>query len=451
MRVEPSGMTPEEIAELIPHFKGSLIRKMFTYFDTLSVFPSAYRYATALVTLATCVPSDVTAPRNVSGFSTNFYTLLIGGSGTRKSSTAYEGMKLLKAVDSKLYASGIASPQGFEKQVKRAKGRICVYHSEFGHVLKAALVRQSDIKTFITHCFDGESISTETVGKGEMGIDILRISSCAACNYAFLFGYSELDDWNGGMFSRFFVAHSREKLAPRRHQENPDEEAEAWLVTRLRELHESAACRCVGFTDGAWDVYQELVNDMSVQSAGVGNDRFDAITQRIATIAVKIAMLYQIDAMMAGAKLEGNPGNWMEGGRFRIDPWCMSIGAQAARLHWRESQWIARRVPISESDRVRYRILEACGRLNRHCNGVTPLSLLISPESNVGLPQHQLEKYLASMCTEGVLKVERGNIGGRTQDVYRLLDTDPFAGITTADSVNTSMAAHEAALASLEE
>lgn len=447
VRADPSGMTPEEIAGLIPPYKKSLLRLMYNHFaDVSSDFPAAFRYATALTTLATCVPSDVAAPRNVSGFNLNFYALLIGSSGSRKSSTAVEGMKLIQAVDKKLYCSGIRSPEGFIKQAKKSAGRVCVYHSEFGYTLKQALTQASSVKTFITKCYDGEAISTETIGKGEMQLDMPRISSLACCNYAFLYGYSELDDWNGGMFSRFFIAHSRETIEASPHQDQPDLTRESAIITRLKELHEGIGVRCAGFEPEAWDIFNDLRAEVRQNNTGVGNDRFDAISLRIAMISVKIAMLYQIDAMLAGAF-----GGWFGAEKFRIDPWCMQMGVTAARLHWRESQWIARRVPISDDDRTRYRILEACSRLAPMFGGVTPLSLLVSPESNIGLIEHKLQKYLSSLVTEGVLKEERAAILGRAQSVYRLTDDDPFAGVMTSEAVQASLAAHAATLAELEE
>lgn len=223
-----------EIEPLIPAYPNSLLRSIYEHLDVVGPFPACFRYASALTLIASCTPLVFTGPRSIgNGLPINMFALLVGPSGSRKSSTLAAATALYReATGVKRHATGFASSQGFEEALRNGGGRVLTSVSEFGNLLRSAQTGgpHANIKQAITDWYDCGPVNTNTRSKGAMIVEHTRPNIIAGINYAFLFGYSEMDDWNGGMFSRFFTAHSQEIMATRSQNTEPDEHERLAIV-----------------------------------------------------------------------------------------------------------------------------------------------------------------------------------------------------------------------------
>lgn len=271
---------------------------------------SFYAVLAAYSMLAATTPSNL-ALHDLGGDTTlpNFWGILIGPSGDRKSHVVKMARTILTTANPGLVANSDPGSEEAFFTLVAAQPTQWWPMLEMGRFLSATEQKHSylaKIKPLLIDLYDGESM-TRTLRKETYSIVNPRVSVLAAVNPPFLGSHSTEEDWTAGLLSRFAFAWA---VRERTYHINPGAtEAKAvwypWLSSRLSWLSQQKAGPYAGIEPEALRLYEAWCRDFEMRTNPyvhhLGGQR-----ERIMLLVRKIALL---NAWDTGLARSGQP--WM--------------------------------------------------------------------------------------------------------------------------------------------
>lgn len=264
---------------------------------------SLYAVLAAYSMLAATTPANLML-HDLGGDTTlpNFWGILIGPSGDRKSHVVKMAKTILTTANPALVAnSDPGSEEAFFTLVAAQPTQFWPM-LEMGRFLSATEQKQgylAKIKPTLTDLFDGESM-TRTLRKESYTIVSPRVSILAAVTPAFLGAHSTEEDWTNGFLSRFGFGWAQRE---RTYNINPGAvETKAvwypWLSSRLSWLSQQKAGPYNGIEPDALALYDAWCRDFTARTDPyifhLGGQR-----ERIILYVRKIALLNAWDTGLA--------------------------------------------------------------------------------------------------------------------------------------------------------
>ena len=387
------GITTDEAWNMIPQDERSFLWQYLNYGIEFGDSPLAYHVATGYALLASVAPSELRSADFSGGrMPANFYGLLVGPTGAGHKTTALKrGSQIfLDAGFLSRYKSSIGSTEAVEDDLMDQKGRITLWYAEFGNFLKEALDgHKTGAKAWLTEQFDCDPIDKRTRGKGRVFCSEPRLCVVGAVNHSYIEGFTKKEDWTTGLFSRVFMAHSRDvRKDPDVYTK--DTSRHDWLVSRLLEISKTKVMPGGDLSPRAEQRWRAFLSQVESQKKKLNTVEATAANARVATMAIKIALLLMLDFEY---------GDYVMTPGWEIQDECLAIGIEAAKLHWRESIYMANLVSGTDEGRLLRQILAALRRYSDLHNGspLVPYAWLVKDGLNNDVLVRDLKNYLETL------------------------------------------------------
>jgi len=426
-------ITNDAAALMVP--ERGFIRKFYDYVNLCNDVPHAYVSFCALATLAACTPSWVRMPEHEGRFPANLYILLTGPTGGRKSTSMDYATDLLARVDEGMLQTQLDSVQWLTKVLNESRDhRVMLSFSEFGAFLKDAAGSgyKSSQKPILTGMFDGVTLKGGTISRKDTNVKDPRLSIIAACNQAYLYAYTQTEDWMGGFIGRFIVVSAVYKT--RKFRRTPvDPQLQLDLFKMLEKLHRGKIGKCMGTTPEAADRFDAYGDEVRKAATFSAQDSFAAARERLGAQVKKLAMAYALDRML---------GDWFETGDESelVNPWYitdydMYYAIVAGSFHWQEASKLAAEAPPTKDASEKWRVyasldkfvqwqLDKAEQMNEalEASGVwVPRSYLASDKSGIGMLPRRLDEYLEWLSQARVIQADTLRYNGVQQLCYRFM------------------------------
>lgn len=320
----------------------------------------------------------------------NFWAVLIGPSGDRKSHIVGIAKDVLSTANSALIGSGEpGSEEAFIAAVAAQPTQLWAM-LEMGKFLAAAKTGYlAKIKPTMTDLFDGRT-QTRVLRKETISIVNPRFSVLGAITPHFLDVHSLPDDWEGGFLSRFAFGWAQRERT--RHVDTLEDIEAMWLpylVQRVIFLAAQKASPQIGIDDDALQFYREWCQDFEQRTAPYVL-HLSGQRERTYLIAKKIALLNAWDTGLARSG----------------EPWKMRLrelvpATRLAELCWQSSFGLAYLATSSKDVRDRRAVVSVLNTTEWVSTGVISRSV---PE--VGL-KRRLGDVLETLVEErAILKMD---------------------------------------------
>lgn len=365
---------------------------------------SFYAILSAYAALATTAPPNLVLQGLGGKTLANFWTILVGPSGDRKSHVVGIAKDLLATANPALVGSGEpGSEEAFFTQVAAYPTQMWAM-LEMGKFLASAQRNSylAKIKPTMTDLFDGRT-QTRVLRKETYTIVNPRISILAAITPRFLDMYSAPDDWEGGFLSRFaFGWAERERT---RHIDIVNSDVEAvWypaLAMKLSWLMQQKAAPCIGFEDDALRFWVDWAEDFGRRTQPLAR-QLSGQRERAYLQARKFMLL---NAWDTGLARSGQP--------WKMRLYEMAPATRLAELCFNSAAALSYLATDSKDVRDRRAVLSTLG------NDWVADSLIARSVPEVGL-QKRLGDVLASLDHERL--IAKKSVNGQT--FYRRMTTE---------------------------
>ncbi len=302
----------------------SFIRQYVAYFRKQTDTPLGFHLATTLALLGALSPTDFALQDLGGTLRTNFWSLVTGPSGSRKTWAVERGQELLQTCQSPFLG---LTPDTIEGMIRllRDKPRQLLIYPDMGDFLKRTVRPDgysSALKEGYTRVFDSTS-----VGRGLAKTDVIatdvKLSLLAAVNGTYVNAFTTIPDWLGGFFGRFFV------ICAEREREyidyDPPEDAERYgrLLEWLEERHgeQPRIYPAKGLTAEARQLLAEWYTRCKQELASI--HIAESFVERLIPLTKRIAMLLEWDYGCGWDTQEG----------WKVTAATMNIATQITNLH----------------------------------------------------------------------------------------------------------------------
>jgi hypothetical protein len=391
----------------------SFTRQFIRYGYTISDAPLAYFLAAGLVLQASVVPRSLTYGPT---WHPNLFALIVGSSGSRKTTAADVAIDLLSAVDSSRVMLPPESRSAMVEQIARLPEPVGLYYYPEGGDLFAKLKAPAyaSLETSYIALRDCNRLAkakatgagTHKVDEKDAIQDILdpRMSLLVPIADEFVKSHTTTSQWQNGFIGRFFcLAATRE-----RHRVMPgfDPVRRSDLLDRLRdmivpvELHNGRGID--SFTDDAWNYFAEW----STRMDEIGRDAatpslLQSNVGRVGDLAARIALLLCRDYGSAATDAD-----------WQISMAEIVPAIEIAMLHWESLIWLRSVIPANLVEQQRA-IVWAVFR----AAGTDPLPLgEVLKRTNPKLSKRQLREVLENLLCEGEIEIVNGDQYRRPSD-----------------------------------
>lgn len=312
--------------------------------------PAAFHLGTGLAVLAAAAPPSLGLPWPPSTMRGNFWALLAGPSGDRKSAAISIGADMLREADPRVCSGETpGSPEGLASMLRDSPRRIITY-SEFGTFLAQTEKGQAaPLRETFTHLYDSPAETTMTYRAKQVTISEPRLSILAGSSPAYLARYTQPADWEGGFLSRFLcLAAKQERSIAIPPMDWQPEFARCVEMLRVRSSTGAEQMgTCGGFAPTAAVKWADWYADQLRQRVP---DRIHGALKRTQNVALKVALLYSFDL---GLSRCGKGSIWL------IDETVLEPAFKVADLHLKSIRYLCDHIAEDDEMRRRQAVLRA--------------------------------------------------------------------------------------------
>lgn len=349
-------LTEKEVWEAIESLREDcFLRQYVNWASTQVSSHNSFHLAYGLILEAAAAPVQLVASGFIAKTYPNFWSLIVGSSGSQKTIAMNVARDLLFEISPEIIGQDPASEEAFFKMLNK-RSKLLLMYPEFASVL--ANTRGGDnyrakIRDAWTSIFDATPFSREGVRTSAVKIREPRFSLTGACTAEKLESHVEVDDWTGGFMSRFFLVYGEQERDL--DYGIPNEPLRAWLKSRLSEMEQACANaanieKCRGLTDEAMTLFTPWRRAVNTEAKTVKDERLAGPLRRVPLMAAKIAVLLTWDY---GRAREGQP--WV------IEADVMQAGMRLAELHKKCAMGLGKRIAPNEEMRLQRLVWNAVG------------------------------------------------------------------------------------------
>lgn len=359
-----------DIVGLLP--TGSFLKSYVMGAAEVTDAPLGYHVAAGLSLLAQTVPSQVKLSDGTTNL--NFYSIITGPSGARKTTAITLAAKVGKAAGLQtIMEAEPGSHEGFTESLIEQAQQLILY-PEFGDFLEASSTRKETYLTKLRSAFmkayDGNPIGRRTVvrrdrngeemGGGEVLVENYRIGILGAVAMPLLVQHTSRHDWTGGFLSRFYVVHAEQErdYLRTRAWEQPLSYAVDWMRMRLNLGTLILGCAQNDMSEYAWKRYEEWY--YSMEARGARNDALRALAARLGPTALKLALLLSWDY---GTASSGMP--------WQIELSALEPAIRLTELHYKAYKEIEGNFADDYEEAVTQMVLSCVASADRQGRGLT--------------------------------------------------------------------------------
>jgi hypothetical protein len=359
-----------DIVGLLP--TGSFLKSYVMGAAEVTDAPLGYHLAAGLSLLAQTVPSQVKLSDGTTNL--NFYSIITGPSGARKTTAVTLAAKVGKAAGLQtIMEAEPGSHEGFTESLIEQSQQLILY-PEFGDFLEASSTRKETYLTKLRSAFmkayDGNPIGRRTVvrrdrngeemGGGEVLVENYRIGILGAVALPLLVQHTSRHDWTGGFLSRFYVVHGEQERDNLRTApwEQPMSYAVDWMRMRLNLGTLILGCAQNDMSELAWKRYEAWYYGM--EARGEKNDALRALAARLGPTALKLALLLAWDY---GAASSGMP--------WQIELSALEPAIRMTELHYRAYREIEGNFADDYEETVTQMVFSMIRNADRNGRGLT--------------------------------------------------------------------------------
>jgi len=285
--------------------------------------PLVYHLGTGLSVLSASIPAHVTM--NLGGeMPSTFWSMLVGEAGeSRKTAAGRKGYKILRDAAPELCGiDGHESVAAFMEDLSNQPQQL-IFFGEYGDFLGSTGrgSYKADMRDRLLKLWDGDEITKKSKAESIV-IERPRLSIVACVAPGLLEKHTGEHDWTDGGMSRWVVflgERTRSLLPP-----PTDNAARIKLIEALRRRIDKPIGPCLGLDDDAIAVFRERVLAIEASAKGSRNRWLGPVYGRVATVALKAAMIAAAD-IGAAVQARGKP--------WRLDVTSMRWGLLVADIH----------------------------------------------------------------------------------------------------------------------
>lgn len=302
---------------------------------TTSDAPLAFGFGALFPLLATLCPKHLTIPGAPGGkvITPNFYTLLVGSSGARKSHVAAYPIEFLDAASATSRVMAAPQSHAYVAKTLNAEPHQMLFIPEFFSFLAQTQERRggnhmTQLKADLIDAWDGQPIGRGTRDEVHHVRDV-RWNLTAGTTIPYLTLHANPADFVGGFFARFFLMFAE------RERTNDDfttsaEPMRLALVQWLNNIYltpPESFGHCMGVHREAVNQWKDFKAALETAALTLG-PKFDGIYTRVPTYALKMALLLDFGFG------QGHPTRYRDyeavGPEWVISPFSMGIACQVA-------------------------------------------------------------------------------------------------------------------------
>ncbi len=269
-------------------FIDSYVRFCSEFTDASKVY---LRFA-AISLVGTCLGSRVRFSTGDASVYPNIWVVLVGSSSScRKSTTISIAQRLLEEVSPELVMPGSMTTEALYTRLA-TKPNGCMFHSEFLAFLEGLRKEyNSNLKSSLTDFYDVPSMRIRETMKATYTIHKPCISMMGGTTVEWFLDQADDADFAGGFLPRFILVPPGVKDKSLPLPPPADQAARKWIVRWLKGcLSKVPECTYLLENEGRYvKWYDNLMEEL-----GRGAQTYEAYGHRLATNALKLAMIYHV-------------------------------------------------------------------------------------------------------------------------------------------------------------
>lgn len=368
----------------------NFIRNYVYYGALQNSAPLVYHLAMALSLVATSAPRDLVFRHYEAPTFPNFYALICGPTGDRKTMAVNVGKDILTAAAPALLGHDPTAEQTLVKMLETKPSQLFLYPELQTFLAKTAGAGNqlgAGLRAGFTQVYDGFSFSRQYANGKEHIVTDPRVSFVGACTPADLERYTTSGDIQGGFLNRFGYFRGEKERAV--IVSTPWPEMRSWLCGYLiKSKDQMQAGEGTRLTPEALEMWSSWTQGMEA-ARKLRGEREGALLARTAVFAAKCSLLIA----------------WSSGKGWNGEPWEMTtreieVALALSDLHVRSGLDLLNRVAPNADMMEKRRVYAAIGA------DWTPLGVVTK---NAELTLKKTKVYLETLLMEGVIATESQN------------------------------------------
>lgn len=387
-------ITENRVAGAIP--KEGFLPAYLRYAVTRTDAPAVFHLGSALALLSVIAPPDLGLPWMPRVLRANFWTMLVGRSGDRKTSAIDAAIDVLKVAAPDFDVSEApGSPEAFGAMLKDKPQRLIPYR-EFGSFLSGTVRGYArPLREKFTEAYDCTDTMSTVFKAKTITIEQPRVSLLVGVTPAYLQEFTAPGDWEGGFCARFCtLLADRERTITDPDTTIDHELSLQRIAAQLRPLvgvsgAEIGICR-QPFDAAALRLWREWYADVEGRKTRVP-ERIAGSLQRMPMHALKAALLYAFDT---GVARTGRGKTWA------LPPQILEAAIRLAEFHYESVLAVVDRVAESDDMRDRQTVLRVVSQGARELHEIVSASRLLPKRVNEILDALILERVISRSKAE---------------------------------------------------